>query len=287
MDHNAILDVLIEAAIRGAQEVLAVRREGLSEVEYKDAKELVTMADQRSDAAMRALFESRLDSDIALALEESGRPEDFGDRWVGADPLDGTNHFACGGSMYSVQAHYIEAGVPKIGVILQPEVYLPLAESETSVGRLAWAVRGQGAFVERIAVQGGTIRRSDPRPLRIRPVPATRTYVACVPISTKMSDEERARATRVLGSAIVSVTTGTGGAGGNGMLTLLGGQHVYANFGAGDDLDLIPPQVIAEEAGATVWGVDRQSPRWFTRKQPFILACNDEIAARFLDAAGL
>jgi hypothetical protein len=41
--------------------------------------------------------------------------------------------------------------------------------------------------------------------------------------------------------------TGTGGAGGNVMMATLGGQHVYAN-GAGDDLDLIPPQVIAEEA---------------------------------------
>ena len=66
------------------------------------------------------------------------------------------------------------------------------------------------------------------------------------------------------------------------------GAHVgfvYANFGAGEDLDLIPPQVIAHEAGLTVWGLDRKLPVWHVRKQPFIVAPNDEIAERFLQAA--
>ena len=69
------------------------------------------------------------------------------------------------------------------------------------------------------------------------------------------------------------------------MMVLFGGQHVYANFGAGEDLDLIPPQVIAIEAGLTVWGVDRKPPVWHVRKQPFVIAPNEEIAERFLRAA--
>ena len=71
------------------------------------------------------------------------------------------------------------------------------------------------------------------------------------------------------------------------MMTILGGSHVYANFGAGDDLDLIPPQVIAEEAGMTVWGMERRPPVWNVKKQPFIVAPTPEIAEEFLKAAGL
>jgi hypothetical protein len=114
-----------------------------------------------------------------------------------------------------------------------------------------------------------------------------RGFVACVPLSTKMTPAEWKRAERVLESGIVAVTTGVGGAGGNVMMTIFGGQHVYANLGAGEDLDLIPPQVIALEAGMTVWGVDRTPPVWNVRKQPFIVAPNPQIAERFLQAAGL
>ena len=69
-------------------------------------------------------------------------------------------------------------------------------------------------------------------------------------------------------------------------MTIFGGQHVYANFGAGEDLDLIPPQVNAEEAGMTVWGVDRRPPIWRVRKQPVVVAPSPEIAERFLETAG-
>ena len=287
MNTVQILNVLIDATLAGAREVLAVRRAGLQEVEYKDARELVTIADQHADRAMREIFERDLESGIALALEESGRPDEFGDRWVGADPLDGTNHFACGGTAYSIQAHYVERGIPQAGVVFQPEVFLPLAETPECVGRLAYAVRGQGAFLRRTTCTGSDFSQSQPRPLRLNPTPATRSYAACVPISSKMSPEERSRATRVLESGLVAVTTGAGGAGANAMVTLTGGQHVYANLGAGEDLDLIPPQVIAEEAGATVWGVDRQPLKWFVRKQPFVLAVNPQVAESFLAAAGL
>jgi hypothetical protein len=102
-----------------------------------------------------------------------------------------------------------------------------------------------------------------------------------------MDAEGRERAARVYTSGIIAATTGVGGAGGNVMLSVFGGQDVYANFGAGEDLDLIPPQVIAHEAGLTVWGVDRVLPVWKVRKQPFIVAPDPEIAERFLQAAGL
>jgi hypothetical protein len=69
-------------------------------------------------------------------------------------------------------------------------------------------------------------------------------------------------------------------------MTIFGGQQVYANLGAGLDLDLMPPQVIAEEAGMTVWGIDRAAPVWHERKQPFVVAPSPAIAELFLSTAG-
>ena len=184
-------------------------------------------------------------------------------------------------------AHYVEDCIPQVGVVFQPEVFLPLAETEKCLGRIVFAVRGHGAMAQRSEFQGKRFSLSMPRRVVKRAVPQTKAFVACVPLGSKMSDEERARAAKVHASGIIGATTGVGNAGGNVMMSVFGGQDVYANFGAGEDLDLIPPQVIALEAGLTVWGIDRQPPVWNVRKQQFIVAPSPEIAERFLQAAGL
>ncbi len=287
---NRITDVLIEAVLAGAREILTVRLSGKVQAMYKDAKELVTTADHKSDAAILKVFHAKLpsiDPEISFHLEESGITGTPGAKIAGADPLDGTNHFAAGGTAYSVMAHYVEDGIPQAGVVFQPEVYLPLAETERCLGRIVFAVRGQGAMAQRSEFLGKRFSLSMPRRVVKRAAPQTKAFVACVPIGSKMSDEERARAAKIHASGIIGATTGVGNAGGNVMMSVFGGQDVYANFGAGEDLDLIPPQVIALEAGLTVWGIDRQPPVWNVRKQPFIVAPNPEIAERFLQAAGL
>jgi 3'-phosphoadenosine 5'-phosphosulfate (PAPS) 3'-phosphatase len=290
---NQIADVLIEAVLAGAREVLTVRLSGKVQAMYKDAKELVTTADHKSDAAILKVFRSKLpaiDPGISFHLEESGASGMSGTpgtKIAGADPLDGTNHFASGGTFYSVMAHYVEDGVPRVGVVFQPEVFLPLAEADKCLGRIVFAIRGQGAIAQRSEFHGKGFSLSMPRRVVKRAVPQTKAFVACVPLGSKMSDEERARAAKVHASGLIGATTGVGNAGGNVMMSVFGGQDVYANFGAGEDLDLIPPQVIALEAGLTVWGIDRQPPVWNVRKQPFIVAPSPEIAERFLQAAGL
>lgn len=279
------------AVLAGAREVVSARLAGTVEASYKDEKELVTTADQRSDAAILAVFQERLtaiDPEISFHLEESGVTGAGGAKIAGADPLDGTNHFAAGGTSYSVMAHYVENGVPQIGIVFQPEVYVPLSESENCVGRLVSAVRGEGALIQRSDYRARNgFALSKPRRVVRRAAPQTRGYVACVPIGSKMDDEGRRRAIGVYNSGVVAATTGAGNAGGNVMLSVFGGQDVYANFGAGEDLDLIPPQVIALEAGLTVWGLNRCEPVWYVRKQPYIVAPSPEIAERFFAAAGI
>jgi 3'-phosphoadenosine 5'-phosphosulfate (PAPS) 3'-phosphatase len=208
-------------------------------------------------------------------------------RRAGADPLDGTAHFSSGGSFYCVQAHFVEDGIPLCGVIFQPEVFLPLAESERCLGRLAYAMRGNGAFVERTEFDGAGFVRSAPRAVRRQVATPAKGFVACVPVGVKMRPEERDRALRIYQSDLVTVTTGLGGAGANILMAIFGGQHIYANFGAGDELDLIPGQVIALEAGLTVWGMDRRPPVWHVHKQPVIFAPDETAAERVLSAAGL
>lgn len=287
-DLSRIRDILIEAVLAGAAQVLEVRRQGSFGERYKDATELVTDADQRSDDAILSVLRDRFpDSSISFHLEESGVTGELGRNRVGADPLDGTSHFAAGGNLYSVQAHYIEDGVPLVGVVFQPEAYLPLGVADRPLGRLVSAARGRGALVRRTEFSGGGFELGEPRAVVRRRVVSRRSYVACVPITGKMTPEERERARRVHESGLVGSMTGTGGAGGNVMMAVFGGQDVYANFGAGEDLDLVPPQVVAEEAGLTVWGPDRRPPVWHVRKQPFIVAPDEETAERFLRAARL
>jgi 3'-phosphoadenosine 5'-phosphosulfate (PAPS) 3'-phosphatase len=287
---DSLRAILIEAVLAGGTRVLEVQRRGAIEARYKDATELVTDADQQSDAAILAVLQRRcpdVDTEISFHLEESGIAGTLGRKWIGADPLDGTSHFAAGGNLYSVQAHYIEDGVPLVGVVLQPEVFLPLSVSDQPAGRLAVGVRGGGAEMFRTDFVDGAFRLGASRPVSKRPQSPTRTFIGCVPMTGKMTPDERALARRVHDSGILGGMTGTGGAAGNVMMTILGGQQVYCNFGAGDELDLAPGQVIALEAGLTVWGPDRQPPLWHVRKQPVIVAPDDEIAEKFLKAAGL
>jgi 3'-phosphoadenosine 5'-phosphosulfate (PAPS) 3'-phosphatase len=285
-----VRDILIDAVLAGGARVLDVQRRGVLEARYKDATEIVTDADQQSDAALLSIFQARfpaIDPAISFHLEESGIAGTLGRKWVGADPLDGTAHFAAGGNLYSVQAHYIEDGVPLVGVILQPEVFLPFGVSEMPSGRLVTGVRGAGAFMCQTTFANGAFQLGDIKPVVKRPQPRTRTFIGCVPITGKMAPDERALARRVHESGILGGMTGTGGAAGNVLMTILGGQQVYCNFGAGDELDIAPGQVIALEAGLTVWGPDRQPPLWHIRKQPVIVAPDEEIAETFLKAAGL
>ncbi len=287
---DQICEILTGAVLAGGAQVMHVQRRGSLNARYKDATELVTEADQQSDAAILRVLKdgfAAIDPSVSFHLEESGIAGTLGRKWVGADPLDGTSHFAAGGNLYSIQAHYIEDGKPLVGVILQPEVFLPFGVTETPSGRLVSAIHGNGASMRRTDFVDGAFRVGDPHPVLKRPQPATRTYIGCVPLTGKMSPDERALAQRVHDSGILGGMTGTGGAAGNVLMTVFGGQQVYCNFGAGDELDLAPGQVIAMEAGLTVWGPDRQPPLWHLRKQPVVVAPDDEIAEKFLTAAGL
>jgi len=76
-------------------------------------------------------------------------------------------------------------------------------------------------------------------------------------------------------------------AGANILMVVFGGQDVYANLGAGSELDIAPGQVIAQEAGLAVRTSSRRVPVWDVWKQPVIVAPSARSAARVLRIAGI
>ena len=74
-----IKDVLFDAVMLGAAEVLAVKSAGLIAASYKDTTELVTAADRASDTAILAAFQSRfpaIDPEIFAIVEQDLYPID-------------------------------------------------------------------------------------------------------------------------------------------------------------------------------------------------------------------
>lgn len=283
--------VLNDAVVAGASEILDVRGDGSTTRRYKANHELVTLADERSDAAMSAVFAERLARvapNVGWHLEESGRryAADAA-AWVGADPLDGTHPFASGGTQYCVQAHYLEAGVPLVGVVFQPEIHLPLDRRSGAVGRLAWAIRGGGAFVQRSTYRRRSFTLGRAQAIAVRPRRPPRAMTACVSIGVKMTPDERGRAIRLLSDPLVGATAGTGSAGGNILMAVFGGLDLYVNFGAGNELDIAPGQVIAQEAGLAVRTVGGRPPVWDRWKQPVVVAPSAALADRVLRIGGV
>ena len=219
--------MLVDAVVAGASQILDVRGDAVDIRRYKANRELVTVADERSDAAMSAVFADRLARvapGVGWHLEESGRQHaEDATAWVGADPLDGTQPFASGGTQYCVQAHYLEGGVPLVGVIFQPEVHLPLDGRSGATGRLVWAIRGGGAFVQRSTWRRRSFTLARSRSIAVRRRRPPHALTACVSIGVKMTPDERARAIRLLGDPIVGATAGTGSAGGNILMAVFGG----------------------------------------------------------------
>jgi fructose-1,6-bisphosphatase/inositol monophosphatase family enzyme len=283
--------VLSDAVVAGASEILDVRGGASNVRRYKANDELVTVADERSDAAMSAVLAERLPRvapGVGWHLEESGRThaEDAA-AWVGGDPLDGTHPFASGGTQYCVQAHYLEAGVPLVGVIFQPEVHLPLNGRSGAVGRLVWAIRGAGAFVQRSTYRRRSFTLGRAKAIAVQPRRPPRALTACVSIGVKMTPEERGRAIQLLSDPIIGATAGTGSAGGNILMAVFGGLDLYVNFGAGNELDVAPGQVIAQEVGLAIRTVGRRSPVWDRFKQPVVVAPSAALADRVLRIGGV
>lgn len=81
-------------------------------------------------------------------------------------------------------------------------------------------------------------------------------------------DDRKAPGRNGAGELLIGATVGAGSAGANILMVVFGGQDVYANLGAGNELDIAPGQVISQEAGLAVRTSSRRVPVWDVWKQP-------------------
>lgn len=94
----------------------------------------VTVADQGAEALMRARIVAEYPDDAILGEEEGESPGSSGRRWV-IDPIDGTESFTHGVSLYSNLLYLEDEHGPCLGVINVP-----------ALGEMVWAGRGLGCF---------------------------------------------------------------------------------------------------------------------------------------------
>lgn len=132
---SAELQAALEAAEAATQVVRDLYRKNLA-VTVKADRSPVTEADVRAEEAIRGVLERRFPG-YGFYGEETGRHAmDAESLWL-VDPIDGTKSFVRDTPFFSTQIALRRAGRIVLGVSAAP-----------AYGELAWAERGQGAFLD-------------------------------------------------------------------------------------------------------------------------------------------
>ncbi len=128
----------LELAVETAQEagaILLAEFDRPRQIRYKSDVDLVTQADQKSEAAIVARLRTHFPKHAIVAEEGGGQESDSPFRWY-VDPLDGTTNFAHSYPCFAVSIGLEEAGEMIVGV-----VYNPVTQE------LFTAARGEGAYL--------------------------------------------------------------------------------------------------------------------------------------------
>jgi histidinol-phosphatase len=135
------LEVALQAA-EAARKVILAYYEGSFEIEIKADQTPVTIADRESETVIREHL-SRAFPEHGIYGEEWGSEGTEREYLWLIDPIDGTKSFVNGYGMFSTQIALMHQGRLVLGVSCAP-----------AMGELAWAVRGEGAWLngERISV---------------------------------------------------------------------------------------------------------------------------------------
>ncbi len=129
-------------AVEAASRASLVHFRGALDIEWKEDRSPVTVADKASETAILATIRERF-PDHAILTEESGALGSHeACRWI-VDPLDGTRGFSRGGRFWGPMVAFEEDGEIVAGAIALP-----------AGGETFWAARGHGAYMngERLQV---------------------------------------------------------------------------------------------------------------------------------------
>lgn len=148
-DHHlaAKLEFAVAAAREAGQLTLSYFQQAGLQVDRKEDRSPVTVADRAAEQLLRARIAERFPEDGVVGEEFGETPGQSGQRWI-LDPIDGTKSFICGVPLYGTLVGLEREGRGVAGVI-----YIP------GLDECAYAARGQGAWY----VRGN----NPPRPARV------------------------------------------------------------------------------------------------------------------------
>jgi 3'(2'),5'-bisphosphate nucleotidase len=134
-----LLGALIDAALAGAREVMAVYRTDFT-VESKADDSPVSEADRRAEEVIVARLRAAM-PEVPIIAEEAvsaGAIPAIGQKFFLVDPLDGTKEFVSRNGEFTVNIGLIEEGAPVMGVVLAPALGLAFAGGRASAWTGAW-----------------------------------------------------------------------------------------------------------------------------------------------------
>jgi myo-inositol-1(or 4)-monophosphatase len=117
-DLTRELTVASEAAHRAGRIQMELY-ERIENVDFKGEKDVVTVADHRSEEAILEHLRAAFPGDAYLAEESGESGQDAARVWV-IDPLDGTVNYANGIPFYAVSIGLVIDGQPILGVVYDP-----------------------------------------------------------------------------------------------------------------------------------------------------------------------
>jgi len=140
MTDNAFVETAIAAA-RAAEEIITFYYQRRLKIELKADNTPVTVADKEAEQAIKQVISAAFPEHGFLGEESGSERLDSDYIWL-IDPIDGTKSFVREYPFFSTQLALLHQGTIIMGVSNAP-----------LFGELAWAARGQGAFLNNKPLQ--------------------------------------------------------------------------------------------------------------------------------------
>jgi len=218
---NTLLSKAIEAAKDAGNAVMELYGDNAFETKIDGSP--VTVADQRAhDIIIEHLSTTRID---ILSEESEGISLPYPEQlWI-IDPIDGTRGFIEKNGEFAIMIGLLTEGYPSLGVVYAP-----------TEGRMYYAIRGEGAYLE----HNGVYTRLQSPSVTSSPIRFASSRNHFTPIMNKVSTQLGAiqRPTGSIGLKAVSIAQND--------------ADFFFTGGSLGEWDVCAPLVIAEEAGGKV-----------------------------------
>lgn len=258
MSYLSLLQMALNAALRGAEEILKVYETDFS-VEIKQDASPVTIADRK---ASKVIISHLAQSGINVVSEEENFPSyeirrEWERVWI-VDPLDGTKEFIKRNGEFTINIALVEGNKPVIGVI-----YSPVFRT------LYFAAEGLGSY----KMKGTALLELEDSPdvihiisraakLPVQPLPSAYTLVAS---RSHLSKEisERIKRMKLEHNSVEIINTGSSI---KFCLIAEGIAHEYPRFGTTMEWDTAAGQCIIEQTGGRVIDLSTGLPMKYNRE---------------------